>query len=323
MNNKAMTKNITSCFLGLAIGDALGVPVEFNDRYTLKINPVTTMTGYGCWNQPPGTWSDDSSLTFCLAESLNKGYDLNDIGKTFVQWMTEGYWGAHHKVFDIGGTTRVALRRILKGEDPLYSGDFEEDSNGNGSLMRIIPASLLFANSDNESLLVRMREISGVTHRHFRSVTSCFIYSKLVSQLLKGVDKHEAYLDACHEINAFFKTKDFDASELKLFARTLDGTLADAKEETIKSSGYVLHTLEASIWTFLNTTSFKDAVLTAVNLGGDTDTTGCVTGALAGLYYGEESIPAEWISTLARKEDIIKLAENFKKTLDTQILAKS
>ncbi len=314
-----MTKNITSCFLGLAIGDALGVPVEFSSRISLKNDPVKNMTGYGCWNQPPGTWSDDSSLTFCLAESLTKGYDLNDIGRTFVRWMTEGHWGAHHKVFDIGGTTRVALLRIADGEDPLYSGELDEDSNGNGSLMRIVPASLYFANEDEETLLERMREISGVTHRHFRSVTSCFIYSKLVSKLMKGLDKHKAYSEACAELNAFFGTKDFNTLEMKLFSRTLDGTLVHAKEETIKSSGYVLHTLEASIWSFLNTKTFPEAVLTAVNLGGDTDTTGCVTGALAGLYYGEQNIPSAWMETLARKESIIDLSKNFQNKMDTMI----
>lgn len=312
-------KNITACFLGLAIGDSLGVPVEFNSRAELKKDPVKTMRGYGCWNQPPGTWSDDSSLTFCLAESLTKGYDLNDIGKTSVRWMRQGHWGAHHAVFDIGGTTRVALSRVAGGEDPLYSGEFDEDSNGNGSLMRIIPASLYFAGENDETLLERMREISGFTHRHFRSVLSCFIYSKLVSKLLKGLDKHKAYTEACAELNAFFRTKDFNASEMDLFSRTLDGTLVHANEETIKSSGYVLHTLEASIWTFLNTSTFSEAVLTAVNLGGDTDTTGCVTGALAGLYYGAQEIPLEWINTLARKEDIIELSKNFQNKIDTLI----
>src|SRR4051812_43739522 len=97
-------ENITSCFLGLAIGDPLGVPVEFKDRTFLKNNPVKDMLGYGCWNQPPGTWSDDSSLTFCQAESLVTGYDLNDIGKKFLAWYTTGHWGAHYKLFDIGNT---------------------------------------------------------------------------------------------------------------------------------------------------------------------------------------------------------------------------
>src|ERR1700759_2325932 len=101
-----LAERIEGCFLGLAVGDALGVPVEFESRESLRLDPVTGMRGYGTWNQPAGTWSDDSSLTFCTAESLCNGYDLEDIGKNFVKWMTEGYWTAHNNVFDIGGTTR-------------------------------------------------------------------------------------------------------------------------------------------------------------------------------------------------------------------------
>src|SRR5687767_9896210 len=102
-------ENIKSCFLGFAVGDALGVPVEFNNRELLQARPVKQMMGHGTWNQLPGTWSDDSSLAFCLAESLVNGYDPTDIGKKFVAWYTTGYWGAHHKLFDIGQTTRIAL----------------------------------------------------------------------------------------------------------------------------------------------------------------------------------------------------------------------
>jgi ADP-ribosylglycohydrolase len=320
---KKRIANIESCFLGLAIGDALGVPVEFRNRNILRNNPITTMTGYGCWEQPAGTWSDDSSLAFCTAESLVEGYDLHDMGKRFVRWRLEGYWGAHGKVFDIGGTTRVALDRIVNGENPFYSGEFEEESNGNGSLMRIIPASLYFHNSSNQYLMERMREISGVTHRHFRSVFSCFIFSKFAEQLFLGLDKRDAFLNAIDEIKGYIATENFNAKELDLFNRVLSGQLPDLPEEKIYSSGYVLHTLEASIWCFLNSGSFKEAVLKAVNLGGDTDTTACVTGALAGLYYGKEAIPSEWVDVLARKEDIILLAGNFQKSLDKVILAES
>src|SRR5690242_2087563 len=126
---KSRIENIESCFIGLAVGDALGVPVEFRSRSTLERDPVQSMRAFGAWHQPAGTWSDDSSLTFCLAESLLKGYDLNDIGQTFVKWKADGYWGAHHKVFDIGGTTRLALGRVQKGEDPRFSGEMDEDSN--------------------------------------------------------------------------------------------------------------------------------------------------------------------------------------------------
>ncbi|MGB4437301.1 MAG: ADP-ribosylglycohydrolase family protein, partial [Acetomicrobium sp.] len=125
--------------LGLCIGDALGVPVEFQSREKLKRNPVKDMMGYGTHNQPPGTWSDDSSLAFCLAESLCNGFDLQDIADKFVKWMYEGYWTPWGKAFDVGHTTQIAISRLKKGVDPLESGPTDERSNGNGSLMRILP----------------------------------------------------------------------------------------------------------------------------------------------------------------------------------------
>jgi ADP-ribosyl-[dinitrogen reductase] hydrolase len=320
---KNRLNNIEGCFLGLAIGDALGVPVEFSNRRALKSNPVTTMVGYGTWHQPPGTWSDDSSLTFCLAESLANGYNIDDIGERFVKWMKQGYWGAHNAVFDIGGTTRIALQRVAEGENPLYSGELAEDSNGNGSLMRIAPAALYFHSEKNDVLLEKMREISGITHRHFRSVFSCFIFSKLISRILAGEDKIKAYHAANHEINDFIKSQNFYGSEVDRFRKILGGTIMVEEENAIYSTGYVLHTLEASIWSFLTTNSYREAVLKSVNLGEDTDTTACVTGALAGLYYGEAEIPVEWKNQLARKNDIITLARNFQNQMNTMILAKS
>jgi ADP-ribosylglycohydrolase len=316
-------ENIESCFFGLAIGDALGVPIEFSSRGSLKSNPVTTMTGYGCWNQPAGTWSDDSSMAFCLAESLIDGYDINLTASKFVRWMKEGYWGAHHKVFDIGGTTRAALLRIANGEDPLFSGEFDEHSNGNGSLMRMAPASIYLFKANDDTLIEKVREISGITHRHFRSVFSCFVFSKLVSSLFQGMEKKEAYYKAMEGVQQYVQTQNFNPGEIKLFERLLNGKLIDEPEDKIQSSGYVVHTLEASIWCFINSDSYKEAVLKAVNLGGDTDTTGCVTGALAGLYYGNEEIPNEWKLAIARKDDIIELSKNFQKCIDRMILAKS
>lgn len=313
-------ENIKSCFLGLAIGDALGVPVEFRDRSYFGRQPVTGMLGYGTWNQPPGTWSDDSSLTFCLAESLVKGYDLNDIGKKFVAWYSSGYWGAHHKLFDVGGTTRIALARIRDGEDPKFAGEVEEDSNGNGSLMRIAPAPLYFCNELDEVLFERIKEISSLTHGHFRSVLSCFIFSKVMIELFKGEEKSRALQNAFDATKDFSHRNEFNVAELEKFDRVLSGKLQNLHADQVSSSGYVLHTLEAALWCFLNTDSYRDAVLKAVNLGGDTDTTGCVAGALAGLYYGEPSLPMEWTIALAREKDIIKLAEDFTESIKNKIL---
>jgi ADP-ribosylglycohydrolase len=312
-------ENIKSCFLGLAIGDALGVPVEFKRRPYFKDQPVVDMLGYGTWNQPPGTWSDDSSLTFCLAESLVQGYDLHDIGRKFVAWYSEGYWGAHHTLFDVGATTRVSLVRIRDGEDPRFSGELDEASNGNGSLMRIAPAPLYFCNEPDEVLFQRIQEISAMTHGHFRSVLACVIFSKIMIELLKGVEKSKALQNASASISDLSLKNKFNADEMKNFESILSGKIHRVNEDQIQSSGYVLHTLEAALWCFLRTDSYHDAVLKAVNLGGDTDTTACVTGALAGLYYGEPSLPEAWLRKLARQQDIVKLSEGFTEAVKSRV----
>jgi ADP-ribosyl-[dinitrogen reductase] hydrolase len=318
---RSKTENIAGCFLGLAIGDALGVPVEFKSRATLKVDPVTEMIGYGVWDQPSGTWSDDSSLAFCLAESLLHGYDLNDIAQRSARWMQGGYWSAHGDVFDIGGTTRVALGRILEGEDARFSGETEERSNGNGSLMKIAPASLYFANQRDAELYTSIKAISSITHAHFRSVFGCFIFSIYIGELLKGAEKNIALKNTAVRARDFARKQAFNEREVALFIRILEGMIPSLREEEIYSGGYVIHTLEASIWCLLTTTSYKDAVLKAVNLGDDTDTTACVTGALAGLYYGYSSIPFQWCELVARKSDIIKLANSFQDCLQKKIFA--
>jgi ADP-ribosylglycohydrolase len=306
---------IKSCFLGLAIGDALGVPVEFRDRSFFKDYPVTGMLGYGSWNQPPGTWSDDSSLTFCLAESLLTGYNLRDIGQKFVRWYKEGYWGARYKVFDIGETTRLSVERIATGENPLYSGALDEYSNGNGSLMRIAPAALYFYNLPNNELYQRIKEISSITHAHFRSVFSCFIFSKYLIEIFAGTEKRAAFINTISRVKRYANHHAFNQNELKLFESILEPGLEFQDENSIESHGYVLATLQASLWCFLTTNTFSEAVLKAVNLGDDTDTTACVTGALAGLYYGQSAIPSAWRKTLAREQDIVMLADDFTKCL--------
>jgi ADP-ribosyl-[dinitrogen reductase] hydrolase len=302
-----MIKKIKATFFGLAIGDALGVPVEFRSREHLQRFPITGMTGNGSWNQPLGTWSDDSSLAFCLAESLTKGYDLDDIAQNFINWKQHGYWGAHHKVFDIGGATRFAIDRLVKGCSPLLSGGMMEDDNGNGALMRIIPLLFIIKDLPVAERYKKIKEVSAITHAHFRSVFSCFIYLEFALQILNGNSMDVAYMNMQQLVKSFAEEHQFNPKELELFNRILIVNIKDEEEKKIYSSGYVLHTLEASLWCLLNTRNYADAVLKAVNLGGDTDTTGCVTGGLAGLLYGNDDIPKGWIRKIARGDDIENL----------------
>ena len=315
-----MTKNkAIDALIGMAVGDALGVPVEFLSRDTLKLSPVVGMRGYGSHNQPIGTWSDDSSLAFCLAESLRKGYDLNDIANNFLKWYEENYWTPRGEVFDIGVATSNALRRLRNGTKPILAGGADESENGNGSLMRILPLIFYTKNKAIEERFRLVKEVSSITHAHIRSVLSCFIYTEYALELLKGTDKLLAFEKMKERVNNFLESyKVCSEEERHKFHRLLAHPNKDLDirpvyeyaEQEVYSSGYVLHTLEASFWCFLTTNSYADAVLKAVNLGSDTDTTGCVTGGLAGLYYGIENIPKEWLDSLVKKDAILQVAED-------------
>ncbi|MBD2294066.1 ADP-ribosylglycohydrolase family protein [Anabaena sphaerica FACHB-251] len=304
------TVKVLSGLMGVCVGDALGVPVEFTSRAERQKSPITSMLGYGTWNQPPGTWSDDSSLTLCLAESLCHGFSLDAIANSFYRWYGEGYWGAHNRVFDIGGTTRQAIMDWHHGALPLKAGGTSESSNGNGSLMRILPMAYFYQTLSFRELIERVHQVSCITHGHLRSQMACGIYISIAVELLAGLKPHAAYLQGLDKIQAiYFNHFNSEyALEKPHFDRVFSGKIAHIPIEEINSGGYVIDTLEASLWCLLNSSSYAQAVLTAVNLGGDTDTTAVVTGGLAGIYYGLENIPSEWLEQIARKQDIIDLA---------------
>lgn len=304
------TTIIHSAIFGLAVGDALGVPVEFKNRGYLTRFPVMDMQEYGVHGQPMGTWSDDSSLTFCLAESLCSGYNLDNIAQKFLQWFKAEIWTPHGKVFDVGIATAEAIKMIKHGVDPVLCGGGLEMDNGNGSLMRILP--LLFYLQDKNDLqyiFQMVKEVSSITHAHFRSVFACFIYIVYGLELLKEKDKSEAYLKMQIKLKKFIADNDFEQKEIDLFKRVLINDISTVSENKIYSSGYVLHSLEASLWCILNTGTYQDAVLKAVNLGDDTDTTGAITGGLAGLIYGFESIPEKWLNIIVKKNEIEELCK--------------
>lgn len=300
---------IKSVLLGLAIGDAVGVPYEFRSREIMQKNPATDMVGYGTYNQSPGTFSDDSSLTFCLAEALTHGFDLQEIANNFIKWVEEDYWTAHGEVFDIGIATHEAISNLMNGDSPEMSGGDDEYSNGNGSLMRIAPLLFYLSDKPIQERFELTRLVSGITHRHIRSVVACFFYLEFARFLVEGLEKQDAYMKTQVQVSAFLKTIKIPDSELELFDRLMHSDISQEPISSIESSGYVIHTLEASIWCLLTTETYQDAILKAVNLGKDTDTTAAVTGGLAGLLYGVEGIPDSWLNQLAKRDEIEDLSE--------------
>ena len=305
MNN--LNKNI---LLGTAIGDTLGLPVQFLDREVIAKNPVTTMVGYGQFDVPAGTWSDDSSLSLCLAESLCNGYDLNDIANKFIKWMFEGYWTPFNKAFDIGNTTYFAIVNLRNGISPHLAGMDRERDNGNGSLMRILPLVPYIINMEEEDRFRIIGEVSSLTHRHPRSILACIALCEFAIQYINSQSIEKAYQAIQQTILQLLK-KEMFIEEDSPFKRLVGLSFEKFKNielKDIRSTGYVIDTLEASLWCVFNTTNYKEAVLKAVNLGDDTDTVGAITGGLAGIIYGYDTIPSEWIDVLAKKDDIIELA---------------
>ena len=300
------SNKVRDALLGLAAGDALGVPHEFRSRHELERAPVTGMDSFGTWNQAAGTWSDDSSLTFCLAETLARGYDLRDLADRFIAWMDKGYWSARGAVFDVGRGTASAIERLRSGAcHPANAGLKREQDNGNGSLMRILPVAFHVRSRPPAERAWIVSELSSVTHGHRRCQMACIIYVELALRLLAGDPVGAAYRNVAADLSASFAGE----VEAARFERVLSGSLAGLDRREVLSTGYVVDTLEAALWALLSTSDYRSAVLAAVNLGDDTDTIAAVAGGLAGIAYGAESIPADWLRTLARRDDIEELAD--------------
>jgi len=304
-------EQLQAAILGLTIGDALGVPVEFKNRDYLEKKPVKDMMGYGTYNQPVGTWSDDSSLTFCLLEMLSEEYNLERLAQLFCQWIYEDYWTPHGRVFDAGVTTTKAIKKLKQGIEPVLAGMDDEYDNGNGSLMRILPLAFYFKEERIEERFEVIKEISSLTHRHMRSIIACFIYIEYIVLLLQDLEKKQAYQKLKQIVNTFLEHNFALQEEAKYFERILQNDISTLKENNIQSSSYVLHSLETSLWCFLTQENYEDTVLKAVNLGQDTDTNAAIVGGIAGLYYGIEAIPDFWLGKLARLEDIEALIKKF------------
>lgn len=287
--------------IGLVVGDALGVPVEFSGKYDRKIDPVIDMRGYGTHKQPKGTWSDDSSMTIATMTSIiNKNkIDYDDIMDEFINWCRyDKYTNSDSGRFDIGNTTQRALIKYYKGENALKSGGKRERDNGNGSLMRILPLAYIKYIDYNT-----IEKISSLTHAHKISRIACVLYVEIAKSMLENNLKiHEHIELACDKIKDYYK----DSPALKSFEKIFSKDLDDVYGKT-----YVVGSLECVIHCLLTTNNYKDAVLKAVNFGDDTDTTAAICGGLAGIYYGYDSIPKEWINAINKIDEVHSLCEKY------------
>lgn len=288
--------------LGLAVGDALGTTLEFHIRDLFP--PLTDMVGGGRYDLPAGCWTDDTSMALCLAESLVecRGFDAVDQMRRYVRWWREGHNSSTGFCFDIGNTTAQALARFEETGNP-FSGDTDPGTAGNGSLMRLAPVAMWFAN-DPAAAVQHAADSSRTTHAAIEAVDACRWFASLIVGALNGVSKDELLSPD------FVPTGvTWDAPLSSKISAIRKGSYRDASRSDIKSSGYVVHTLEAALWAFNASDNFRDGALLAVNLGDDADTVGAVYSQIAGAHYGIDGIPGEWVERLHRREDISYVAD--------------
>ena len=304
-----MIEKIKAVVIGHAIGDALGVPVEFASREELDNSPVTEMEGYGTYPVPAGAWSDDTSMSLCTLDVLGKyGLDYDRIMVNFGKWYYNDEFTPTGEMFDVGNTCSLAIENYVVGKKSyLECGRSAERDNGNGSLMRIHPVVLYLANKDMaiDQKIEIVHTMSALTHAHERSKIGCGIYAFILWELLNNPTM-SAIKNGLSKAERFYEGQ----AELVHYRRLFERTFIITPRNSIKSGGYIVDTLEAAVWCLLNTNNYKDAVLKAVNLGDDTDTVAAVTGGLAGALYGYDAIPREWCKILIKRDLIEEMCIN-------------
>lgn len=282
--------------LGLAVGDALGAAVEFKSQGTFE--PVTGMRGGGPHPIEPGDWTDDTSMALCLAESLVEcgGFDPADQMRRYIRWWRDGHFSSIGWCFDIGITTSSALARFESSEEP-YSGSTEPRAAGNGSLMRLAPVPLAFS-ADLAAVEAHSAGSSRTTHGAPQAVDACRFFGVVLASAVRGTPK-----------DALLSRDEFTGELVPEVEAVATGSYRERRSSEIRGTGYVVDSLEAALWAFASTDSFADAVLAAVNLGDDSDTTGAVCGQIAGAFYGADAIPSDWLEQLTMREEIAALAD--------------
>ncbi len=311
--------------MGVITGDALGMPVQFIPRGEVMVAPITTMDGFGSFDMPVGTWSDDGSMTYATLISINEKscIDYDDIMRRFVEWNFEGKYTPAGIAFDQGNTCLRAIYNYTRDKDYKKCGQTGEWANGNGALMRIMPVCLYsYAQHKNGKISLKdaleyVHQASALTHNHLRSKIACGIYFFLVQSILDAEGSLIQKLQKGMDNAADFYISDItNLTEWAHFGRLYNmSEFANTSTDDIKSSGYVVDSLEAAVWSLITTNSFEEGLLRAVNLGDDTDTIGAIAGGLAGLYYGYNNIPGEWRKAVIKGEEIVNICENVGKKL--------
>lgn len=304
MGGFIMTKDsFHSAILAFAAGDALGAPAEFGERWMRDMDPVKEMRSGGIFEVPAGGWTDDTSMVLATLDSLKNGFDPIDLMQKFIAWLRNAQYCLFDEPIGIGKQILRAIEQYETSGDIHTCAGIEERDNGNGSLMRILPVCLYCHGMDAEKAIEIIHAASALTHRHMRSKIACGLYFFLCEAILSENSCLESRMQSGIDRGFLFYKNEPELSHYRRIR-----SLADLKEihrDDIASSGYVVDTMEAALWCLVTENSLKASLLRAVNLGLDTDTIAAVAGGLAGLYYGMEGIPAEWLAAI-QKRDVIE-----------------
>ncbi len=287
-------------FLGMAIGDALGAAVEF--KMPGSFAEVTSFRGGGPHGLGPGEWTDDTSMALALADSIvHQGWDLSDQLSRYIDWRENGRYSVNGRCFDIGITVSSALSAFRRDGDPLTCASSDDRSSGNGSIMRLAPVPIHFFDlfPDRIDLLLRMADESSITtHASPQCRSACRYMTLILCGLMSGERREDVLSGHWQPLQQLMKLEPLHPAVQEIAA----GSYRNRNPPDIRGSGYVVHTLEASLWAFHNADSFDQAVLRVVNLGEDADTTGAVCGQIAGAHWGVDGVPGHWLDNLARRD---------------------
>jgi ADP-ribosylglycohydrolase len=290
------------CLLGLAAGDAVGTTLEFKPPGSFA--PISDIVGGGPFQLKPGQWTDDTSMALCLAASLIecRGFDARDQMQRYVKWWREGYMSSTGFFFDIGGTTAEALRTFERTGNS-FAGSTDEGKAGNGSLMRLAPVPMFYYKSPIEAI-ERAGESSRTTHGAQTAMDACRYFAGLLVGALAGVDKDTLLSPRYCPVEGYWDDHPLHPE----IAAVADGSFQEKDPPKIRGTGHVVRSLEAALWAFDRASSFREAILLAVNLGDDADTTGAICGQLAGAFYGFEGLPKKWCSLLSQGERLVEFS---------------
>ncbi len=294
-------------FLGLAVGDALGLPWETMGKEVVRAQFHGAMIGGGTWNRPRGTWSDDTSQALALADSLaSYGPDPLKAAEALIVWYFEGKYTLDGKVFDIGLTTLKAIKALAGGVKPPKSGVKRATC---GSLMRSFPVSVYTLCMSLDEAVRITHDFSAITHSHPLSMMSCGLYTVIIRALFAGYRLREAVKAASEALNWYYVGRPVWGEYARFFSYLWREK--ELLKEPREGSCFAPDALRGALWSLLTTNNFRDAVIAAIRLGGDTDTLGAITGSLAGAYYTVEAIPSKWITSLRGRDLIEGIVEKY------------